>query len=103
MQDYMRSIAFLARGFLVLCATLAAAAECASAAPTVTVLHSFTIDSDGYTFTESDGYAPGSLVADRNGDLYGTDQGTGCCGDVFKLTGAGFVTGMPFSALGGKH
>jgi uncharacterized repeat protein (TIGR03803 family) len=54
----------------------------------------------------SDGERPAAgLTADANGVLYGTtvNGGTGCddvgCGTVFELTGAGFVTSIPFSAF----
>src|ERR1700730_17500096 len=63
-----------------------AAAGSASAAPTETVLHSF---------TGSDGANPsGGLIADSSGNLYGTAEGgrAGCifgCGVVFKLSPGG--------------
>ena len=77
----------MARGFAALCAALAmAAAGSASAAPTETVLHSFTGGSDG-------GNPEAGLIADRAGNLYGTTVvgGASNAGVVFKLTGTGFV------------
>jgi uncharacterized repeat protein (TIGR03803 family) len=77
-----------ARGFAALCAALAvAAAGSASAAPTETVLHSF---------TGSDGAIPqarGLMIADRAGNLYGTTENGGASniGVVFKLSGTGFA------------
>ena len=46
-----------------------------------------------WNFTGSDGCAPGGLVADRRGALYGAtaDGGSANAGVVFKLTGTGFV------------
>jgi uncharacterized repeat protein (TIGR03803 family) len=75
------------RGFAALCAALAvAAAGSASAAPTETVLHSF---------TGSDGAVPVTgLIADRAGNLYGTTVGGGTSSDgvVFKLSPGGTET-----------
>ena len=71
---------------------------------TYTVLHSFTGGSDG-------GVPLAGLIADSSGNLYGTTEGGGdleCntpdvpvlgCGVVFKLTGTGFVTGIPLREL----
>jgi uncharacterized repeat protein (TIGR03803 family) len=78
-----RSVASWARGFAALCAApiMVAAAGSAAAAPTETVLHSFT---DG----SSDGFqATSVLIADSNGNLYGTTQlgGASNGGVVFKL------------------
>ena len=78
-----RSVASWARGFAALCAALimVAAAGSAAAAPTMTVLHSFT---DG----SSDGFqATSVLIADSNGNLYGTAAHGGAAngGVVFKL------------------
>jgi len=70
---------------VVLCVALAvAAAGSASAAPTETVLLSF---------TGSDGDLPeAGLIADRAGNLYGAaGGGTAGKGVVFKLSGTGFV------------
>ena len=81
-----RRSALLKGGFAALCAALAvAAAGSASAAPTETVLHSF---------TGSDGANPyAGLIADRAGNLYGTTLGGGASGNgvVFELTGTGFI------------
>src|ERR1700731_4210068 len=82
-----RRLPLLARGFAALCAALAmAAAGTASAAPTETVLHSF---------TGSDGAFPGAgLIADGAGNLYGTTANGGAFGDgvVFKLLPGGTET-----------
>src|ERR1700730_7253100 len=82
-----RRVPLLARGFAALCAALAvASAGSASAAPTETVLHSF---------TGSDGRLPvASLIADRAGNLYGTTiyGGGSRNGVVFKLTPDGTET-----------
>ncbi len=73
----------------VLCAALImAAAGSASAAPTESVLHSFTGGS-------SDGAFPfAGLIADSAGNLYGTTQGGGASnnGVVFKLAPGGTET-----------
>ncbi|MGH6801463.1 MAG: hypothetical protein ACRECZ_08625, partial [Methylocella sp.] len=80
------SFALLARGFMALWAALivAAAGGSALAAPTETVLHSFSF---------SDGSTPqAGLIADSSGNLYGTTffgGASGCqsgigCGVVFK-------------------
>jgi uncharacterized repeat protein (TIGR03803 family) len=69
------------------CAALAmAAAGSASAAPTETVLHSFTGSDAGYPFA--------GLIADRAGNLYGTTQNGGASGwgTVFKLSPSGTET-----------
>ena len=67
-----------------------------------TVLYSFTGGSDGA------GPAAG-LIADNSGNLYGTtafggtspelECGTIGCGVVFKLSGTGFVTAIPFATF----
>jgi uncharacterized repeat protein (TIGR03803 family) len=90
-----RRLPLLGRGFAGLCAALAmAAAGSASAAPTETVLHSFT----GSGF---DGANPAAgLIADRAGNLYSTTRFGGAggattvcggfgCGVVFKLSPGG--------------
>jgi uncharacterized repeat protein (TIGR03803 family) len=67
---------------------MVAAAGSAAAAPTETVLHSFT---DG----SSDGFqATSVLIADSNGNLYGTTQYGGASrrGVVFKLAPGGTET-----------
>ncbi len=76
-------------------ALIAAAAGSASAAPTETVLYSFTFGSDGEG-------PVGGLIADSAGNLYGTTDfcfaGTGPCdfggnlGTVFKLAPGGIET-----------
>jgi uncharacterized repeat protein (TIGR03803 family) len=74
-----------------ICAALIVAAGSASAAPTLTLLHSFTNGRE-YTAPEA------GLIADTSGNLYGTTLGggTGCegdgCGTVFKLTPDGTLT-----------
>ncbi|MGA7384143.1 MAG: choice-of-anchor tandem repeat GloVer-containing protein [Methylocella sp.] len=89
-----RRLPHFARGFAALCAALAvAAAGSASAAPTETVLHSF-------TGGVGDGIFPfAGLIADSAGNLYGTtNQGGGSecnglgCGVVFKLSPGGSET-----------
>ena len=47
------------------------------------------------SFNGTDGETPiGGLIADANGDLFGTTDGGGANGDgtVFEITGSGFVT-----------
>ncbi|HEY4847737.1 MAG TPA: choice-of-anchor tandem repeat GloVer-containing protein, partial [Methylocella sp.] len=89
MQYYKgkRRSALLRGGFAALCAALAvAAAGSASAAPTETVLHSF---------TGSDGANPDAgLIADNAGNLYGTTSNGGAFGQgvVFKLSPGGTET-----------
>ncbi len=90
MEAFMRNCknrgAPLARGFAVFCAALIAAGGGASAAPTETVLHSF---------TGSDGSFPhGELVIDSNGNLYGMASSGGASnrGVVFKLSPDGAET-----------
>jgi uncharacterized repeat protein (TIGR03803 family) len=81
-----RSSAPLAWGFAVLCAALAVAPAGVSAAPTETVLHSF---------TGSDGANPfAGLIADGAGNLYGTTAAGGASGQgvVFKLSPSGTET-----------
>ena len=91
-----RRLPLWVRGFAALCAALTvAAAGSASAAPTETVLHSFT-GSDGATLQ------PG-LIADSSGDLYGmtTQGGASGQGVVFKLAPAGtFRVLYSFCGLG---
>ena|ERR1700730_13402120 len=73
-KDTMRSRAFSARGIAALWAMLAlAAGGGASAAPTETVLYSFTGGSEG------DGPVAG-LIADSSGNLYGTTTSGGASG-----------------------
>ena len=64
---------------------------------TETVLHSFTRFGDGTN-------PAAGLIADSNGNLYGTTESGGASerGTVFKLTGTGFVTAVPFSAFRAK-
>jgi uncharacterized repeat protein (TIGR03803 family)/VCBS repeat-containing protein len=59
---------------------------------------------DSYTlqtlvsFTGDDGTNPtGSLIADANGDLFGTTSGGGTngYGTVFEITGSGFIVALP--------
>jgi uncharacterized repeat protein (TIGR03803 family) len=97
-----RRLPLWVRGFAALCAALTvAAAGSASAAPTETVLHSF---------TGSDGAFPlAGLIADSAGNLYGTtvsggtggcSQGAGC-GVVFKVSPSGTETVL-YSFTGGS-
>jgi uncharacterized repeat protein (TIGR03803 family) len=61
-----------------------------------TMLHTFTGGSDGASPSVGLG-----LIADTAGNLYGTTTsgGVGANGVVFKLSGTGFVTTVPFSAF----
>ena len=80
-----RRLPLWARG-TVCAAMIMAAAGGASAAPTETVLHSF---------TGTDGSLPlAGLIADSAGNLYGTTNGGGASGNgvVFKLTPGGTET-----------
>jgi uncharacterized repeat protein (TIGR03803 family) len=78
--------ALLTRGFAILCVALIVAAPAgALAAPTVTVLHFFTGNGDA---------APeGGLIADSNGNFFGTTSGTTSggapLGVVFELSPPG--------------
>jgi uncharacterized repeat protein (TIGR03803 family) len=87
-----RSVASWARGFAALGAALimVAAAGSAAAAPTMTVLHSFT--DDGFQATSV-------LIADSNGNLYGmAAHGGGSHGGVvFKLAPDGTAYAVLYS------
>jgi uncharacterized repeat protein (TIGR03803 family) len=91
-----RNRALWARGIAALCAVLAlAAGGSASAAPTETVLHSF---------SGNDGAQPiAGLIADGNGNLYGTTAKGGASGNgvVFKLAPGGTYTVL-YSFTGGS-
>jgi uncharacterized repeat protein (TIGR03803 family) len=70
-------------------------------ASTPTLLHSFCSLANC-----ADGSMPqGGLIADANGNLFGTTAfgttsgGESGFGTVFEITGSGFVTGVPFSRL----
>jgi uncharacterized repeat protein (TIGR03803 family) len=59
--------------------------------------------SDVYSFAGNDGLQPeGGVVADANGNLYGTTYDGGNFGDgtVFELTNTGFVTAVPEPVAG---
>ena len=81
-----RRLPLLVRGFAALCAAMTAAGS-ALAAPTETVLHSFTGGSDGFN-------PQAGLIADRAGNLYGTTLvgGAPSSGTVFKLSPGGTET-----------
>ncbi|HXW69934.1 MAG TPA: choice-of-anchor tandem repeat GloVer-containing protein [Methylocella sp.] len=67
------------------------------------ILYTFT-DSDGpASSTNSNGLGSSGLVADGKGNLYGTTSfgGANNAGEVFEITGAGFVTETPFAAFKG--
>ena len=82
---------------LVLVAAAIAAASPAAAAPTETVIHSFTGAGGGDT-------PYGGLIADKNGVLYGTTSGTrsnepNAMGTVFSLTFMGGKKGWVLQGL----
>src|SRR5262249_60574688 len=81
-----RRLILWAGRFAALCAVLATVGGSAAADPTLVVLHSF---------TGSDGARPqAGLIADSDGNLYGTTQGGGATenGVVFKLAPDGTYT-----------
>ena len=95
-NDIKRNRGLWVRGFAALGAVLTVAAGgSASAAPTETVLHSF---------SGSDGAQPiAGLLADGNGNLYGTTAKGGASGNgvVFKLAPGGTYTVL-YSFTGGS-
>ena len=92
-----RSCALWARAFAAIWAVLiVAAGGLASAAPTETVLYSFTGGSDGRK-------PVAGLIADGSGNLYGTTEFGGASGNgvVFKLSPGGTETVL-YSFTGGS-